>query len=81
MIEYWKKFPVLDDDSDETLFLSPANCLLYLHWQASIRRKMQEDIQIVRQQKWKNHLEDLVSKDTDFQDIRIMPRNIYSPQY
>ena len=81
LVEYWKKFPVLDDDSDETLFLSPANCLLYLHWQASIRRKMQDDIQIIRQQKWKNHLEDLVSKDTDFQDIRIQPRNIYSNPY
>lgn len=80
-VEYWKKFPVLDDDADETLFLKPTNCYLYLHWQSAIRRNLTEAIQLVRESKWREDLERKVFDDPDFRDIRIQPRNIYQMPY
>jgi hypothetical protein len=80
-LEYWKKFPDLSDDSDETLFHSPENCYFYLHWQASIRRRMEDGTQNAREARWRTDLEHLVAEDPDFSEVRIHPRNFYKYHY
>ena len=80
-IEYWKKFDDLADDADSTVFHSPENCLYYMYWQASFRRKLKEDIQLSRESRWRDDLEKLAAEDGDFQDIRIQPRNLYKNPY
>ena len=80
-VEHWKKFPDLDDDSDSTLFQWPENCYLYLNYQAGIRRKLSDSVVLARKAEWRDELEDLVSGDSDDDEIRIGPRNIYNVIY
>lgn len=72
-LTYWKKFPDLADDADETLFLYPENCYLYLNWQLGLRRKLPTQEVFARQQIWAEDLEDRVAEDPDFEEVRITP--------
>lgn len=82
VIEYWKKFSDLSDDSDETLFSYPENCYSYLHWQVAIRRRLDLQEQLARRAIWKDDLENLVVDDPNVRDINIKPlSNFYRNDY
>ena len=79
--EYWKEFPVLADDADETLFFFPDNCFKYLDYQLAVRRSSGEQLILSKKSEWEDDLEAMVDDDTDFTDNRIEPRNIYFNPY
>jgi hypothetical protein len=80
-IEYWRKFPDLVDDSDETLFTSISNCYLYLNWQLAIRRRLPEQEILSRKGEWQADLEGIVANDPDYRDVVIGPQDMYKMIY
>jgi len=80
-IEYWKKFPSLDDDQDETLFNHETNCFLYMNWQLAIRKKLPFREQQERHTAWRLDLEELVADDGQARDIWLEPNNLYFSPY
>lgn len=80
-LEYWRKFPDLSDDTDETLFQYPENCYHYLSWQIAIRRRLGLDEQIARKGIWDVDLDKLAAEDPDPREVRFTPMNFYKPIY
>lgn len=80
-LDYWKRFDDLVDDQDETVFGYPENCYYYLNWQLAIRRKLPVNEQAIRQQIWREDLEERVVDDPDVEEIRLQPQDIYRNPY
>jgi hypothetical protein len=80
-IEYWRKFPNLEDDTDLTLFPWVENAYLYLDWQRSIRRRLSLEEQTNRKVLWQTDLERLVAEDPDPRELRFTPMNFYKQIY
>jgi len=83
ILEYWAKYTDLVQDSDETSFNYPENCLGYMFWQESIRRRLPMEDQIARKREWQEDLENMVANDPQFKDCRIVPTQaeIYTNPY
>lgn len=81
IIQYWKKFVDLSNDSDSTAFPFVENCHLYLDWVTSKRKKLDIKEQEERFTKWQTDLQQLISSDADFRDVYIQPTNLYRSYY
>lgn len=83
VVDHWRKFTDLVDDSDESLFLYPENALLFLHWQEAIRRRLPYDEQLARERVWLAKVEDIVADDPEFRDVWLTPKQgeIYTNYY